>query len=192
MGRIESPSESSEGSVGQDWDDDKFPATAINPPGAASDPDRDPASGLLLFDATKTELVFALQQLPHKWREGTPISPHIHWAKSTSAAGDAAWRSRYKMMPLNEVWDAAWTDLGLVTAPVTNTPDVDTAEHQMITSWGYMVDVMADKQISDCILWELSRVGGDVLDTYGADAILVEFDVHIQIDSLGSEELFIK
>jgi hypothetical protein len=192
MGRIESPAESSESSINQDWDDDKFPATAINPPGAASDPDRDTATGLLLFDAAKTELIFALQQLPHKWREGTKISPHIHWAKSTSAAGNAAWRLRCKMMPINEVWDAAWTDLGMVIAPVDNTPDVDTANHQMITSWGYMESVMEDKQISDCILWELSRVGGDASDDYGADAILIEFDVHIQIDTLGSEELFIK
>ena len=69
--------------VGPRWDDLKFPATAINPPGQASDPDVEATSGLLLFAAAGTELVYALAQMPHHWEEGSDIKPHVHWTKTT-------------------------------------------------------------------------------------------------------------
>ena len=46
------------------WDDLRAPVTAINPPGAESDPDLDASTGLLLFDAGGTELVFLMMQMP--------------------------------------------------------------------------------------------------------------------------------
>ena len=173
------------------WDDMKSPATAINPPGQVSDPDVETTSGLLLFAAAGTELVYIFDQLPHSWAEGTSISPHVHWSKTTSAAGDVAWNLKYKKAKLGEALDAAWTDLGMVTEPVAGTPDTDTADVQLLSSWGTQ-SFTSDFNISDCILWELSRIGGDASDTYGADARLFEFDVHIQMDSQGSNALFEK
>jgi len=172
------------------WDDLKSPATAINPPGQASDPDVEAASGLLLFDAGGTELVFILQQMPHQWAEGTAIIPHVHWQKTTSAAGDVLWRLRYKHAPIGEVMDAAWSSAIDVTEPVAGTPDTDTADYHMISSFGELD--MTGYTISHCILYELSRVGGDASDTYGADARLLEFDSHIQVDSQGSIQEFTK
>ena len=60
------------------WDDLTFPATAINPPGAASDPGRETTTGLLLFDAAGVELIYCLAQMPHKWKEGTAIQLFQH------------------------------------------------------------------------------------------------------------------
>lgn len=187
-GSIESFSHSSE--YQSNWDDLKFPATAINPPGAASDPDRESTSGMLLFDAAGTELIYALAQMPHGWKEGSTISPHVHWQKTTSAAGNVAWRLQYKHSPIGEVMDAAWTDLGMVTSPVAGTPDNDTADEHLLTSLGQIS--MAGYTLSHCMLFQLSRVGGDASDTYGADARLIEFDLHYEIDALGSEQQYIK
>ena len=166
------------------WDDLKFPATAINPPGQASDPDREATSGLLLFAAGGTELVYALAQMPHKWAEGNTLHPHVHWQKTTSASGDVGWRLRYKHFSIGETSDGSWTDNGIKTTVATGTPDNDTADEHLITSLGDIS--MAGKGLSDCILFEVSRIGGDASDTYGADARLIEFDVHFDIDRLGS------
>lgn len=168
------------------WDDLRAAAAAINPPGSASDPGRDAATGLLSYDAASTEQVFVLFQMPHAWVVGTAIYPHVHWAKSTSASGDVAWQCRYKLWPINGVLSASWTDLGVVTSPVVGTPDTDTADKQLITDFG---DVdMRSLDHSDSILFELSRVGGAVADTYGADAVMVEFDAHYQSNRWGSVE----
>jgi hypothetical protein len=176
------------------WDDLKAPATAINPPGAASDPDRETTTGLLLFAANGTELVYLLLQMPHSWKEGSAISPHVHWTKTTSASGGVAWNLKYQILPIGAVGPGTWTDLGIVSSPVAGTPDNDTAWEHLLTSWGDidMNDGVSNYSLSTCILFELSRIGANAADTYAADARLLEFDVHYQIDSLGSEEEFIK
>lgn len=175
------------------WDDLKFPATAINPPGQASDPDREADTGLLLFAAAGTELVYALAQMPHAWKEGSDISPHVHWQKTTSAAGDVMWQLAYKISAIGAVMDSEWSVL-TASEPVAGTPDNDTANEHLLTSFDDidMSNGGSNYGLSTCILFRLSRLGDDAADTYGADARLLEFDIHYQIDSLGSEQEFIK
>jgi len=176
------------------WDDLKAPATAINPPGQASDPDRETDTGLLLFAPSGTELVYVMMQMPHAWQEGSNISPHVHWTKTTSASGDVAWQLRHQILPIGEVGPGDWSDADLVSDPVEGTPDGDTAWEHLLTSFTdiEMSDGGSNYGLSTCVLFELSRVGGDAADTYGADARLLEFDVHYQIDSFGSEQEFVK
>lgn len=167
------------------WDDLRFAATAINPPGQASDPDVEAATGLLLFAAAGTELVYAFAQMPHSYAKATDIVPHVHWQKTSSAAGDVVWQCSYKMCKIGEVMDAAWTDIE-VSSTVEGTPDTDEADKHLISTFGHIA-VDNDFDISDCVLFRISRLGGDVADTYGADARLLEFDVHYQLNALGSE-----
>jgi len=51
---------------------------------------------------------------------------------------------------------------------------------------------MTGQTLSSCVLLEVARIGGDELDTYAADARLLEFDLHVEIDSLGSAAEFVK
>ena len=171
------------------WDDLRFPASGFNPPGQASDPDYDTTNGGWLFDATGTEVLFMQAQMPHAWVEGSAIKPHVHWQKTTSASGNVLWRFSYKMAPIGEVMDAAFTDVD-VTTTVAGTPDNDTANEHLISSFSELS--MTGKSLSDMILIKLSRIGGDASDTYAADARLLEFDIHYQINSLGSEQEFVK
>lgn len=161
------------------WDDLKAPATAINPPGAEADPDVSTATGLLLFDADATELCFIAMQMPHGWVQGSVIVPHVHWHKTTSAAGTVAWRLRYRYANPGAVL-SAWSDP--ITATDTFISDDDTAEKHAISTFG---DVQyTDGKISMMWVFELARVGSG--DTYAADAELLEFDVHYQISQPGS------
>ena len=171
------------------WDDLRFPASAANPPGLSSDPDYDTTNGGWLFDASSTELLFFQAQMPHAWREGTIIHPHVHWQKTTSAAGDVYWQLDYKKAPIAGVMDAAFTTLS-VTSTVPGTPDNDTANEHLISTFGDLD--MAGNELSDMLLFKLSRIGGDAADTYGADVRLLEFDIHYEIDGFGSGREFIK
>lgn len=178
------------GDIGYTWEDLKFPVQAINPPGQASDPDVEATTGALLFDAAATELVYGVAQMPHAWEEGSYIVPHVHWQKTTSAAGNVLWRLDYEVVNNGAV---AAMDYGTqidVTSPVDGTPDNDTANEVLISSFG-SVD-MTDCRISCLFLWRLSRIGGDASDTYGADARLLELDFHYQTDAAGSFQEFIK
>jgi hypothetical protein len=169
--------------AGQFCENIKVPSTAINPPGQVSDPNVEATSGLLLFDGTKTELIYAIVQMPYRWQLGTDIHPHIHWEKTTSEAGNVAWQMRYKKAPVNGVRDADWTDLGIVDTPTQLTPDTDTADYQIVTQWDE-ID-MTGLNVEHSVLFELSRAGGDALDTYNQDARLISIDIHYLIDSPG-------
>lgn len=173
------------------WDDLRFPSQGINPPGAASDPDLSATSGLWLFDAAGTELLMGVAQMPHAWDEGTAISPHVHWQKTTSAAGNVLWRLDYEVVANGDV---AAMDFGGgqldITTPVDGTVDDNTANRVLISSFGE-ID-MTGYKASCLIFWKLSRIGGDASDTYAADARLVEFDIHYRINSFGSQDLFTK
>jgi hypothetical protein len=171
------------------WDDMRFPASAANPPGLASDPDYDTTNGGWLFDAVSTELLFFQAQMPHGWKEGTDIHPHVHWQKTTSAAGDVYWQLDYKKAPIAGVMDAAFTTLS-TTSTVPGTPDNDTADEHLISAFDW-ID-MGGNEISDMFVFKLSRIGGNGADTYGADVRLLEFDIHYQINSQGSGREFIK
>lgn len=171
------------------WDDLKFPAAGVNPPGQVSDPDFDTTNGGWLFAASGTEVIFMQAQLPHSWEAGTELRPHVHWQKTSSASGDVLWRLSYKWAPIGEVMDAAFTDLDSSTV-VSVTPDTDTEDMHLITAFSAIT--ATGKTLSDMLVMKLSRIGSDGSDTYGADARLLEFDIHFRKNAFGSRQEYIK
>jgi hypothetical protein len=169
------------------YEDLRFSATVINPPGAVSDPDWDNTNGGWLFDSSSTEVLFTMAQLPHSWKESSDLQPHVHWQKTTSASGNVVWQLDYKWAPIGEAMDSSFTTLSSSTSVTT---DNDTADEHLITSFG---EISAEgKQISDMLVMKLSRIGGDGDDTYGADVRLLEFDIHYKVNSRGSNFLYEK
>jgi len=166
-------------------DDLRFPATAINPTGAASDPDRDNDTGCWLFDgATTTEQLLFICQIPHSVALRFPLVPHVHWHKTSTASGNVRWIFNYKWWPLGAVLDTNWTTLTSST-PVAGTPDNNLVKEHLLTSFGNLD--ASSKEISDVLLIRLDRNPTHTDDTYGADAGLIELDIHAKFDALGSE-----
>ena len=170
------------------WEDLRFPAQGINPPGAVSDPAVESTTGLLLFSASATNLIGGVAQLPHGWVEESVIEPHIHWQKTTSAAGNVLWRFEYEVVDNGAV--AAMTYANVVDSLTSLAPDTNTANLVLVNSFGNVV--MTGKHISCMMLWKLSRIGGDGTDTYGANARLLELDIHYQLNQAGSDQLYRK
>lgn len=165
------------------WDDMKYPASGLNPPGAASDPTRDTTDGMLLFDAAATNVIAGGALMPHAREVGTVIEPHIHWTATTTGAGNVVWRFEYAVASIGNAFPA------YTTVNVTAAASGVANQHQ-VTSFGEIT--MADDALGTMLKWKLSRIGGDAADTYAADAKLLEFDIHIQLDSFGSEEKYSK
>ena len=170
------------------WDDLKSPATGVNPPGQASDPAWDTANPGWLFDATSTEILHIIEQFPHRWKQGSEIRPHVHWQKTTSAAGDVMWQLEYSWVSIGEV-PASYVTISQ-TSVVDGTPDTNTADKHLISAFPH-IDATG-RGISDMLIMKLSRIGGNADDTYGADARLLEFDIHVQLTTLSSVHEFKK
>jgi hypothetical protein len=173
-----------------EWDDLRFPAQGINPAGAVAAPGVDTTEadfpGTLLFDAGTTELVCGVAQMPHEWVEGTSLRPHIHWMKTTSAAGNVVWHLYYRVIN-RSVASEAW--VGPVVGETESSPG-NTADVEGITTFGDLP--MPYLVTSKMLAWRLYRKADDAGDTYGADARLLELDFHYQKNSLGSGAEFFK
>jgi hypothetical protein len=165
--------------VSRKWDDLRAPATGINPPGQASDPDWDLTNIGFLFDKSSTESVQIVLQLPHGYIEGTFIYPHIHWEPTDTDTGDVLWRMSYKWRNNHEV-DAGFTTVEQLA------PGSGIANRSQINGFGAIGK--EDATISSMFECTISRIGGDASDTYDNDARFKEFDIHVQLDDFGSNE----
>ena len=165
------------------WDDMKYPASGINPPGAASDPTRDTEDGTFVFSASATNIIAGGALMPHSRKIGTIIEPHIHWSPTTTGAGNVVWRFEYTVASVGNVFPA-YTVVDVVAAAG------GVAEKHSVLSFGSLT--MADDALGSMLKWKLSRLGADAADTYADTARLLEFDIHIQIDGFGSEAMYSK
>jgi hypothetical protein len=167
------------------WEDLRFPATAINPAGAPSAMVFDTTNIGFLASASSTQVIAIIAQIPHSWKTGSTIFPHIHWEPTTTNIGNVVWRMEYKWTNIFDTESSAWlTPLDLV-APA----DGVVWKHQLSSFEGLSG---AGKSLSSLITIKISRIGGSDLDTYTGNALLKEFDIHYEIDTLGSREEYFK
>lgn len=169
-----------EGILATAWDDLRFPASGLNPPGQVTDPSVNSETGLLEFDNNATTMITGVAQMPHAWLEGSAIRPHVHWLQP--AAGDVVWQMEYRLLPaVDGDFPAAWTTITAST-PAFAYPGSGT--RVMITNFSE-ID-MAGFTLSSMVVFRISRLGNDAADTMPATATLLEFDIHYQIDARGS------
>lgn len=173
------------------WDDLRIPATATtvgaaNPPTLKKFRDNGAASrGVYAWHFAPTimeDLMFAAQ-VPHKQKQETDLYPHFHWSPTTANAGNVIWGIEYTISTINGSFPLTQLD------SVTDAADGLAYKHQLA---GLSTISMAGNGLSTMILGRLYRDGGNTSDTYPDDAVLHEFDFHIQIDSPGSRWEFVK
>lgn len=149
--------------------------------------DGDGSTGVygLAFDKTKRESMSFDVQLPHSYREGTAIEPHVHWCPTDTDTGSVVWELEFTTFA--NVGEVISTTTTVIDA--TDAADGTAYKHQVI---GLPSIDMTEKQVSTIAQCRVARRGADASDTYNADAILLSFDFHIQNDSIGSDDEFSK
>lgn len=170
------------GSVPELWEDLRFPASALQAP-ASNYPDRDGDDGTFLFGTG--EQAFVIAQMPHAWKEGSIIRPHIHWSPVDTGSGNVAWQISYQVAGIGEAFSGSWTDISALDAA-----DGVAEKHQVAPDVSGLGVGMTDKKISTMLKFKVSRIASG--DTYGSDARFLEFDIHYQLDTKGSIGLFNK
>ena len=165
------------------WDDLRGPASGINPIGAPSPATPNTTDGSLTF--AKNNVCVAWFQMPHNWKIGSDIYPHIHWSKSSPNAGVCNWQMKYKWCNIGDVMPA-FSALAKGTEEVANS---NVADKHALMKWPAISGV--GKTLSSMVCIFLERVNdGD--DTFTGNGNLYEIDIHYQIDSMGSRQELIK
>jgi hypothetical protein len=161
------------------YEDLRFPVGNLSPGATAPDPCNVEGNiRVSCFDGVATsEMVDGAAQMPHAWKEGSVLYPHIHWGPSSAAAGNVKWILDYDCANINGTYNTITT--------VSSTQAAGGTAHKQNIVALPTID-MTGKTISATCLFHLYRNPADTADTYGADAELYEFDIHYEIDALGS------
>lgn len=135
------------------------------------------------------ELHFSVQ-MPHSWKEGSSIYPHLHWVGDSNGGSgeDVTWGLEYTWANIGEVFGNTTTIYGDTT--IFNEPIVR-SKHYLTTL--PVIDATG-KTLSSMIQCRVFRdaAGKGGNDSYTGLAGLLEIDFHIEIDALGSNSEYTK
>lgn len=168
---------------GVKWDDMRAPASSINPVGQISAPTVDNEDGSLLF--SKGNAIAIWFQLPHTYRQGTELRPHLHWSKTTTAIGLPNWQIKYKWANAGDTFST----FSSLLSGIEGVADSNIINKHAIFKFDPLIGT--NKLISSMLGIYLQRTN-DANDTYSGVAKLLEFDIHYQVDSDGSTQEYIK
>lgn len=170
-------------------DDMQAPAATLRV--GSSAPTTNTTFGWLEFAHNADNEVFFQFQIPHSWAEGTPMVPHVHWCKTTAATGEVEWQLEYRECKIGDTLDGTWTTLSAMTPEVD---DEDTQYQHALTVLGTIETDIPSWDISDFLICKLTRLGSSYsgADHYTAAAALLGFDIHIEKNSIGSAQPFVK
>lgn len=140
------------------------------------------------------ELFFSVQ-LPHNYKEGTDLKPHIHWTPAVSGAADqfVKWGLEYTIANMN----GTFGNTGIITSDASSASTATTSGDSTLTAGkGYLTEIGtisgSGVQISAMLICRVFRNSSHADDDLAQAAFGFEVDFHHQIDTLGSRQLYAK
>lgn len=162
----------------------RFPFTSTKL-GANAKPDFDTTNvGLLFPQNDNTEIIYIIAQLPHAYKEGSDLRPHIHWQQMNTNA--VVWKMQYKWFNRGDIVPAAFTTL----THLNNVIPYSSGNISQVSAFPVLSGV--GKTVSSILLIKVYREDNVDAGAGGGDALAFEFDIHYESDALGSETEFIK
>ena len=180
------------------WDDLMIPGHAVkltgnSPPDLLGNFVGDNTLDIYVFDGVDTlEQVFFTVQLPHCWKEGSTIYPHVHVSPISTNSSDLT--PRVVRFTLEYTWSNINDTFGntaiinLDTDPFV--PNTSQWKHLLCKNSSGISGT--GKKLSSMLVCRLFRDPADNADTYPQDIAFLQFDIHYEIDSLGSSKEYIK
>lgn len=179
------------------WDDLMVPGTSVRVGAIA--PDLEGGFGgnsnlfLYQFDGVNTveEVHFSIQ-MPHCWKEGSTIYPHVHFAPVSTNSSDT--NQRRVRFSLEYTWANINSTFGAASILQLDSdlfvPNTSQWRHLLAKNSSGISGL--NRNLSSMLLCRLYRDPADSADTYPQDAAFLQFDIHYEIDSLGSEGEYTK
>ena len=158
----------------------EFTPTRVDP--TTSKPDFDYTNvGLLFPQNIPTEAIYITVQLPHSWKEGTTIFPHVHVRQSANQ--QAVFKVDYLWYNTGDTIPTVWETYTMNEYAI---PYVSGSIAQIVK--GANGIVATGKEISSILKIKLYRDD----NVYVGDMLSDQFDIHIEIDAFGSRTQYEK
>ena len=164
------------------WDDLRFPMNTFSEAITGQEPNWQPFRGSCyapFFEENAVQSATFAAQMPHGWKIGTDITPHVHWSVATTASGgDVVWKLEYTLAERNAIFPTTTTIA--VTAAIPTNP------YEHATAFFPAIDMSGISGISTMLSCRLFREGTNPNDDFDDGAAVLEVDFHYQLDELGS------
>jgi len=143
--------------------------------------------GAYVFDAGTEEELFFECQMPHCWKPGTNIKPHVHWSPTVNGIGgqQVSWGLEYSWANIGSEFAATTLIYGDEHYPADS---ILVADRHYMTSLGTISGT--GKTISSMLACRVFRDAGGWggHDNYASDAALLEIDFHYASEQPGSRQ----
>jgi len=177
------------------WDDYVTPLGPNNWRGTSNNPtltgfyqDGSGSQGVYGYVFSDGDEALITIQMPHRWKEGTTIFPHIHFLLSADVdpADNFGIEFEYTWADIGEDFPANTT---LETNDISTGVNTDNM-HQLanITAAGISG---AGHTISSILLCRIKRVAAGS-DNYAGGLVILDVDVHYEVDTMGSRQILVK
>jgi len=137
--------------------------------------------------STTVDQLYFTCQLPHRWLEGSPLHPHLHWSRTanpgSASATNVVWGLEFNFAAIDG------TFLAPTTLRITNGVASANWVHQLSA---FASITHATNKLSSVLVGRIFRDATSNADTYDQNVALLSFDIHIIQNSLGSTEEVIK
>jgi hypothetical protein len=145
---------------------------------------------LWMFSASSEQEVYFTIQIPHGYKVGSDIFPHVHWttATGTPSGTNVVWGLEYTASAIGGNFPVTNTLTSNSIIPVIGSPS-GTGQH-LITSLGAISGTGLG--ISTVLVCRLFRATSNVSDTFANEVGLLGIDFHIEKDTEGSRSEFSK
>jgi len=147
---------------------------------------------LWMFSPTTEQELYFTVQIPHSYKLGTTIYPHVHWTTTTGTPSgtNVVWGLEYTIMKISGTFSTTTT---IITANTVISTPTSTAQH-LITSFGGIASGTTPNEIgiSTVLICRLYRKAVDTNDTFDNSVGLLGFDIHYERDTEGSRTEFAK
>jgi len=179
----------------QCWRDELQPLIGSRLESPASDIVLNPAEGSVTFqaDATyATDYAFTSLQLNHDWELGSQIHPHLHWWQVSSDVPN--WLLGYRWQKQGSAKTTSWTNLPFNS----HTYSYSEGTLNQISRCAAITPPVGYGEVSDIIQFRIYRDTTNVstefagADPEDEDVDAVNFDIHIEVDTLGSRQEYSK
>jgi hypothetical protein len=174
------------------WDDLKVAGSNTRTGSTAPSFDLFGPSGTLRtlrFNSGQHDEVHFEIQLPHNWKGGSKLYPHVHWTPVSATAGNVVWELEYAWASINGTYGAPG-NMASDPVPAGGTAWVHKLTRLLEGGNDYIDGT--GKSFSSMLICRLHRNAGSGSDTLAADVAFLEFDLHYEIDSFGTNEELVK
>lgn len=137
--------------------------------------------GYLFPQADPTQILYLNCQIPHRWKVGSTIYPHVHFDQAANQL--PVFKIDYRWYSIGEARPAGWTTYTMdqIVKPYTSG-----AIHNIANGAAGIEGT--GQSISSMLQIKLYRDD----NAYTGNVLATSFDIHIEIDSFGSNEEYIK